>query len=219
MISVIESIVDPEHFSFMESEAHSKAVQAMTKSLKGSNLVLVSDSDSKPRLAPLYGEFISTSHREVPAERLITFKPDVFKVPNELVNQRLVSVMMPFSANFNGTYGAIQRTATSMGLECLRADDIWEDTTILQDIFSLIFRSQVVVVDFSGKNPNVMYETGIAHTLGKHVIPITQSLDDVPSDIGHHRALKYLPNEEGYRNLTNGLHTRLRTLIPCSGEI
>lgn len=50
-----------------------------------------------------------------------------------------------------------------------------------------------------------MYETGIAHTLGKIVIPITQSFNDIPSDLGHHRALKYLANDEGYRNLSNEL--------------
>lgn len=67
-------------------------------------------------------------------------------------------------------------------------------------------------MDFSGRNPNVMYETGIAHTLGKTVIPITQSIDDIPSDLGHHRALKYLPNEEGYRDLSNELYRRLQTI-------
>ena len=70
----------------------------------------------------------------------------------------------------------------------------------------------MVIVDFTGKNPNVMYETGIAHTLGKTVIPITQSLDDIPSDLGHHRALKYYPNEEGLRNLSNELYKRLNVI-------
>ncbi|MCT7486360.1 hypothetical protein N5T98_04880 [Aliarcobacter cryaerophilus] len=63
---------------------------------------------------------------------------------------------------------------------CKRADDIWEDHTFIQDIFSLIYKSKIVIVDFTGKNPNVMYETGIAHTLGKIVI---QNL----ADIQHHR--------------------------------
>jgi len=58
-----------------------------------------------------------------------------------------------------------------------------------------------------------MYETGIAHTLGKTVIPITQSLDDIPSDLGHHRALKYLPNDEGYRTLSNELYKRIKTIL------
>ena len=46
-----------------------------------------------------------------------------------------------------------------------------------------------------------MYETGIAHTLGKVVIPITQNI----SDMGHHKALYYLHNREGLTELTNKL--------------
>jgi hypothetical protein len=60
----------------------------------------------------------------------------------------------------------------------------------------------------------VFYEIGIAHTLGKTVIPITQSIDDVPSDLIHHRALKYLPNGQGYLDLANELEKRLATLLP-----
>ena len=46
-----------------------------------------------------------------------------------------------------------------------------------------------MVVDFSGKNANVMYETGIAHTLGKKVIPITQRIDDIPSDMQQYQGI------------------------------
>lgn len=122
---------------------------------------------------------------------------------------------MPFDAQFAGTYGAVKRVADYMNLECLRADDIWNNSTFIQDIFDLIFCSRVVVVDFTSRNPNVMYETGIAHTLGKIVVPITQSFQDIPSDLGHHRALKYLPNEEGYRDLSNDLYKRLKAIVSC----
>ena len=105
--------------------------------------------------------------------------------------------MMPFAMDFDATYKAIKGSCKDAGLRPLRADDIWEESTVVQDIFNLIFRAQVVIVDFTGKNSNVMYETGIAHTLGKHVVPIAQSLDDVPFDMRHHRVLRYLPNAEG----------------------
>jgi hypothetical protein len=61
------------------------------------------------------------------------------------------------------TYTAFTKVADYMSLECLRVDDIWDNSTFMQDIFDLIFCSKVVIVDFTGKNPNVMYETGIAH--------------------------------------------------------
>ena len=97
-------------------------------------------------------------------------------------------------------------------MSCYRVDDLWNNTTIVQDIFELIYRSSIVIVDFSGRDPNVFYEAGIAHTLGKNVIPITQSIDDIPFDLRHHRVLKYLNNSEGLQELKRGLEKRLKVL-------
>lgn len=161
--------------------------------------------------SPTVSEFISTAHIEVP-RRMITFSPQVFAVPNKEQNKKLVAVMLPFK--LSQTFTAVKKACDDLGLECKKADDIWENATFIQDIFELIFTCEVVVADFTGKNPNVFYEVGIAHTLGKSVIPLTQSIDDLPTDLGHHKALKYLPNLEGYREMENELKKRLQTLIP-----
>jgi hypothetical protein len=158
------------------------------------------------RKFPGGGQYVSAK----PSERKITFAPNVFQVPDAYVELDLVAVMMPFSREFDPVYAAIGGACQAAALRWLRADNIWDEPTIIQDIFNLIFRAQVVVVDFSGKNPNVMYETGIAHTLGKHVVPITQSLDDVPFDMRHHRVLKYLPNAEGMATLGQALVAKLK---------
>ncbi|MCY4372307.1 MAG: hypothetical protein OXC31_00960 [Spirochaetaceae bacterium] len=151
-----------------------------------------------------------------PGGARITIAPQVFKYPTEIrVDEMLVSVMMPFDSKFDGVLEAIRRACDSVGLKCQRADDIWEDSTIIQDIFSLLFRSTVVVVDFTEKNANVMYETGIAHTLGRTVIPITQSIQDIPSDMRHHRALEYLRNTEGLAKLELDLARRIGDVAPA----
>ncbi|MHB0967146.1 MAG: hypothetical protein ACYC36_11905 [Bellilinea sp.] len=156
---------------------------------------------------PEESQFVSAK----PSERKITFAPNVFQVPeNTTIETDLVAVMMPFNAAFNSVHEGIRRACSATRYRCLRVDDIWEESTVIQDIFNLIFRAHVVVVDFTGKNPNVMYETGIAHTLGKHVVPISQSLDDVPFDMAHHRILKYLPNGEGIEIMVNILAEKLR---------
>jgi len=156
---------------------------------------------------PGKGQYISAK----PSERKITFAPNVFQVPESTkIEVDLVALMMPFKAEFNSVHDGIRRAADEAGYRCLRVDDIWEASTVIQDIFNLIFRAHVVVVDFTGKNPNVMYETGIAHTLGKHVIPISQSFDDVPFDMKHHRILKYLPNSEGIDEMVLTLAEKLR---------
>jgi len=144
----------------------------------------------------------------------LTFAPTVFDLPGGdiEVEQDLVALMMPFGAAFKGTHAAIQEACKSADLRCQRVDDIWDHTILVQDIFSLILRASIVVVDFTGKNPNVMYETGIAHTLGKNVVPISQSIDDAPFDVKHHRVLTYLPNGEGYAALSTALTKRLKKL-------
>jgi len=156
---------------------------------------------------PEESQFISAK----PSERKITFAPSVFQVPeNSAIESDLVAVMMPFNAAFDTVHEGIRRACNAAGYRCLRVDDIWEESTVIQDIFNLIFRAHVVVVDFTGKNPNVMYETGIVHTLGKHVVPVSQSLDDVPFDMAHHRILKYLPNGEGIEVMVRKLAEKLR---------
>jgi AbiJ N-terminal domain 5 len=146
------------------------------------------------------------------AKRRITFAPNVFEIPEVAVNDKLVSVMMPFALEFKPTYEAIKRACEVAGFECKRADDIWENSILIQDIFRLIFTSRVVISDFSGRNPNVMYETGIAHTLGKTVIPITRDGKDIPFDLIHHRYLTYLPNGEGLAALRESLKGKLMFL-------
>ncbi len=143
----------------------------------------------------------------------ITVRPQVFRIPLGSLEEKLVSVMMPFAAEFAGVYSAIEAACTECSLRCQKADDMWEASELIHDIFSLLYRSKFVVCDFTNKNPNVLYETGIAHTLGKPVIPIAQHDSDVPFDLRHHRYLRYLPNAEGLQDLTRNVASRLRTLI------
>ncbi len=159
---------------------------------------------------PIVVDFISTAHKEVP-KRMINFSPQVFTVPIKEQNKKLVAVMLPFT--LSDTFESIKSVCTGLGLECKKADDIWENSTFMQDIFDLIFTCEIVVADFTGKNPNVFYEVGIAHTLGKTVVPITQYIEDIPADLRHHKALKYLPNSQGYENMKMELQKRLQTLV------
>ena len=155
------------------------------------------------------GENVSSAKTE---GRKIVFSPNIFEIPSEPVSPNLISVMMPLKLEFSEVFETIKDAATQVGFSCIKANDIWDDSTVIQDIFSLIFRSYIVVCDFTGKNPNVFYEAGIANTLGKHVVPITQVDSDVPFDLQHHRYAKYLNNKEGLGQLKEELVTRFSTL-------
>jgi hypothetical protein len=128
---------------------------------------------------------------------------------HENVEPSLVSAMMPFHPSFDAVYATLQRTALTAGLRCRRADDIWENPLVIQDVVSLIDRSRVVICDCTGRNPNVFYEIGIAHTLGREVILITQAEADIPFDLRHLRFVPYLNNGEGLNALSARLQPRL----------
>jgi hypothetical protein len=118
-------------------------------------------------------------------------RPTVFQLTDyENIEPKLVSVMMPLNLAFDAVYATLQRTTQAVGLRCRRADDIWENPAIIQDVVSLIDRSKVVICDCTGRNPNVFYEIGIAHTLGREVILITQADADIPFDLRHLRYVR-----------------------------
>ncbi len=103
-------------------------------------------------------------------------RPTVFQISeHESIETALASAMMPFNPSLNEVYESIQQACTSVGIRCRRADDIWENAAIIQDVVALIDRSRIVICDCTGRNPNVFYEIGIAHTLGREVILISQS--------------------------------------------
>jgi hypothetical protein len=136
--------------------------------------------------------------------------PKVFQLAHpEVIDSTLVSAMMPFHPSFDDVYKTLQATATAAGMHCLRASDFWESPAVIQDIVCLIDKSSVVICDCTGRNPNVFYEIGIAHSLGREVILITQNEDDIPFDLRHLRFVKYLNNREGHDSLGNQLLTRL----------
>lgn len=138
--------------------------------------------------------------------------PKVFKVP-EGSQEDLVAVMMPFGPSFAPVYEAIKKAVEPSGLRCQRVDDIWLGDAIIDDIVSLIWRARIVVSDLSQKNPNVFYETGIAHAFGRDVIQVTQSEGDVPFDLKHLRFIPYLPNKEGLEGLIPKITERIDTIL------
>ncbi len=77
--------------------------------------------------------------------------------------------------------------------------------SVMEEIWILINQAQFLIADVTGKNSNVFYELGIAHTLGKFVITITQDMKDVPFDIGHLRYIKYTNDKQGIRRLTQDI--------------
>ena len=148
------------------------------------------------------------------AENIIGIpKPAAFSLPGLGAEANRIAVMMPLSAEFTSVWEAVRATADVGGWVCQRADDIWDDSVVINDVVTLIASSKVVICDVTGRNANVFYEAGIAHTLGREVVLISQSAADVPFDLRHHRYLTYMANSEGLVDLRETLLSRLTTLM------
>jgi len=59
--------------------------------------------------------------------------------------------------------------------------------------------------DHPERNPNVFYEIGMAHTVGKKVVLIARSSKDIPSDIQHFDYTPYDYDPEGVETLIQKL--------------
>jgi hypothetical protein len=134
----------------------------------------------------------------------------VFRTPITGPEPDLVSVMMPFARSFDAVFVTLKAACSACSLRCERADNIWDDEVVMQDVYSLIYRSRAVICDFSGRNSNVFYEAGIAHALGKPVIPIARSKKDIPFDLAHFRFANYKTSK--LRDLKKKIVSRLKVV-------
>ncbi len=101
-------------------------------------------------------------------------------------------VIMPFGEGFDEIYNLfISGALSEAGYDVLRADDIRSQQNILKDIVAGIANSNLIVADLTGANPNVYYEAGLAHAFRKHVILMTQEIDDLPFDLRSYRVISY----------------------------
>lgn len=189
-------------------------LKAINRVLGRTNLQIVL-INGRPTVQTTEGMLVSTASKSIKSVTKLMFVPSVFQIPDDPEpKDDLVAVMMPFEAAFEGVFKAINRSCSELDLRCFRVKDIWKESQIIQDIFELILVSRIVVVDFSEENTNVFYEAGIAHTLGKEVVPLAQSVkNDVPFDLRSHRVIEYKNNEQGLREMSQKLKKRLRTIL------
>lgn len=125
--------------------------------------------------------------------------------------QNACFVVMPFSPLFSTQYERVIRPAVEdAGLICVRGDEIYTKSRIMDDIWQSIRSSRVIIAELTGKNPNVMYEIGLAHALGKAVIILTRNEDDVPFDL---KALRYLFYDTGDPFWGQNLQTALKQML------
>jgi len=125
--------------------------------------------------------------------------------PDTEIDKKLVFVLTPFHPDYEAAYERVAGVCRSIGLTCLRGDEEHVTGDILSHILRLIVKARLVIANADGRNPNVFYELGIAHALGKPTLIIAASQADLPFDVRSARIIFWREPEELQQRLRDEL--------------
>lgn len=102
-------------------------------------------------------------------------------------------VVMQFTDEYNALFKeVIKPVCEEFDLECERADDYHSSNPIIEDIVNSIKIASVVIADITPDNPNVFYEVGYSHAIGKPTILLSdKKRSKLPFDLSSFRTLFY----------------------------
>ncbi len=122
-----------------------------------------------------------------------------------VVDRKLVFVLTPFHPDFQQLYDSVNGVCRAVGLTCMRGDEEHVSGVLLAHILKLIVRARLIIAIVDGRNPNVFYELGVAHSLNKPVLIVAKSHEDVPFDVRNTRIIFYTNVEQLSSLLTTEL--------------
>jgi hypothetical protein len=122
-------------------------------------------------------------------------------------------VVMHFAEPYNTFYGeVIQKQADAAGFEVVRIDEKAGPGVIFQDIQREIEQAEIVIAEITPANPNVFYELGYAHALGKPTILLAQRGAQLPFDISSFRVVFYNDTIGGKAEVERNLRRHLEAI-------
>src|SRR4051794_16675899 len=102
-------------------------------------------------------------------------------------NDNVCFVIRPFSPLMQNVWDlAIKPAVEAAGLKPWDGQESSLGTNVIhRDISRLVWNSTLIVADLTDRNPNVMYELGLAHAAKKPTILLLEEGDLPPLDVSH----------------------------------
>ncbi|MBW8201597.1 nucleoside 2-deoxyribosyltransferase [Flagellimonas abyssi] len=113
-----------------------------------------------------------------------------------MIDQKLIFILTPFHERYEKEYSVIKEVCTTIGFKAYRGDENYIKSDIFPEMLKLIVKANLIIANINGRNPNVLYELGIAQALDKPVILISSEPKDLPIDIKSKRFLIYKSSDE-----------------------
>ena len=137
----------------------------------------------------------------------------IFKGRDFQPDNELAFTLMPFTESWSDRIWKklIKPIVEESGFRAVRADDLY-GRDIMEDIWMSLCSCRLVIAEITGRNPNVFYELGLAHSIGKPLILLTQNVADIPFDLNRYRHIIYEDNLDGYEKLKKDLKASILDL-------
>lgn len=149
-----------------------------------------------------------TTFRSAPAPTR-AYESEIAQRVSTYTGGSIVFVAMPFAESFAPVFfELIVPAAAGAGLVVMRTDQEPTLASIDERIHQGIRMADLVVADLTTYNPNVFYELGVAHALGKQSLLMRQPGVELPFDVRYHEAFEYPEKEPSIR--LEALRDRLR---------
>jgi hypothetical protein len=142
-----------------------------------------------------------TGHSQLQEERA----PNV----HQEVRAGYVFVAMPIApGDFDDVLDSIKEACQRCGLTAERIDEAQSNERITDRILESISKAQFVIADLTDSRPNVFYEAGYAHGIGKLPIYIAREGTKLEFDLKDYPVIFF----STYRQLKDALEKRLRAI-------
>ncbi|MGB0906654.1 MAG: hypothetical protein ACPGVT_04105 [Maricaulaceae bacterium] len=150
-------------------------------------------------------DFSDVNHLALKAQKMAENKENSFlkslgvDEQNSEIKERQIFILTPFSKAETDTFITIRNTLLEANYQVFRGDEAERRSDILSHIVKSIIESKIIIANLNGRNPNVMYELGIAHMLRKPVLLVAEVNDDIssiPFDLQSKNILFYKTEEE-----------------------
>jgi len=128
--------------------------------------------------------------------------------------QQCVALIPSDKSSENAYEQLIMYNMSKLNMNCIKADEIFDSTSVLEKTWTLINESQLVVAFLTGRDPDVFYLGGLAYGLGKKIIYLAESSEDIPFDLRQGSSIIYSLKtyDEGKRARNTFYHILKTTL-------
>lgn len=114
--------------------------------------------------------------------------------------------------HIDGIIQAVIKPVLEPEYEVIVSHEISEPGSITKQVIEHIYSDKLVIANLTEKNPNVMYELALRHSLGKPVIMIAEKNTGLPFDIADERTIFYINDAMGVLELQAEIKSALKKI-------